>query len=73
MTPSNDSNLPLKTPLFLFIKLVLRLNLGGRREKYQIERDGCLSLTTVLSSALAARKKCIRRASGVGGIILVNG
>ncbi len=47
-----------------------------RHVKDQIGRDGLemfIVESTAQSGALIARKRCIGRASGVGGILLVNG
>ncbi len=48
------------------------LNQELRREKDQIGRDG-LEMDYSSVKCLIARKKGIRQASGVGGILLVNG
>ncbi len=58
------------------VNFLLRLKPGGRRsEKTKLgETDSrCLLWITAQSSALVARKKRIRRVSGVGEILLVNG
>ncbi len=63
--------------IFHFFSLfLLRFEHGGRgSEKTRLGEtySRCLLQITTQSCALIARKKCIRRACGVGEILLVNG